>query len=180
MTKRKVEVVPYSPEWENLFNREQALLKDLFGKNEVGIYHIGSTSVPGLNAKPIIDVLIEVETLELIDFVTVDIERVGYEAKGEHGIAGRRFFQKSNKNGVRLYHVHAFKKGNPEIDRHLVFRDFLQTHPEKAAKYAEVKQQAAAKNPYDIETYMIEKEPIIKELEQQAFRWRLKNKKRQL
>ncbi|MBY0096474.1 GrpB family protein [Mesobacillus maritimus] len=174
MIKRKVEVVPYSSVWENLFTREQVLLKELFGKNEVGIYHIGSTSVPGLSAKPIIDVLIEVETLELIDLITKDIERAGYEAKGENGIAGRRFFQKSNKNGVRLYHVHAFKKGNPEINRHLVFRDYLRIHPEKAAKYAEVKQQAAARNPYDIETYMIEKEPIIKELEQEALRWRLK------
>ena len=179
MIKREVEVFPYSPEWENSFNRELALIKELFGKNEVGIYHIGSTSVPGLSAKPIIDVLIEVETLRMMDLVTQDMERAGYEAKGENGIAGRRFFQKS-KNGVRLYHVHAFKKGNPEIERHLVFRDYLRTHPEKAAKYAKVKQQAAARNPYDIETYMIEKEPIIKELEQEALRWRLNTKKRQL
>jgi GrpB-like predicted nucleotidyltransferase (UPF0157 family) len=172
MTKRKVEVVPYSPDWENLFNSEQALLKDLFGKNAVGIYHIGSTSVPGLSAKPIIDVMIEVENLGLIDFVTDDIERVGYEAKGENGIAGRSFFQKSNENGVRLYHVHAFEQGNIEINRHLVFRDYLRTHPEHAAKYAEVKQRAAARNPYDIESYMMEKEPIIKELEKQAYKWR--------
>jgi GrpB-like predicted nucleotidyltransferase (UPF0157 family) len=171
MTRRKVEVVPYSPNWEDLFNREQALLKALFGKSQVSIYHIGSTSVPGLSAKPIIDVLIEAENLELIDLVTEEIENAGYESKGENGIAGRRFFQKSNENGVRLYHVHAFEKGNPEIERHLVFRDYLRTHPEQAAKYAEVKQQAAARNPYDIEAYMIEKEPIIKELEQQAYKW---------
>lgn len=172
MARRKVEVVPYSPDWENLFNREQALLKDLFGKSLVSIYHIGSTSVPGLVAKPIIDILIEVESLELIDFVTRDLERTGYEARGENGIARRRFFQKSNENGVRLYHVHAFEKGNPEINRHLVFRDYLRTHPEQAAKYADVKQQAAARNPYDIETYMVEKEPIIKEIEHQAYKWR--------
>lgn len=172
MTKRKVEVVPYSPDWENLFNSEKALLKDLFGKIEVGIYHIGSTSVPGLSAKPIIDILIEAENLEFIDFVTGDIERAGYEAKGENGIDGRRFFLKSNENGVRLYHVHAFEKGNQEINRHLVFRDYLRTYPKQAAKYAEVKQRAAASNPYDIESYMVEKEPIIKELEKQAYKWR--------
>lgn len=175
MARRKVDVVPYSPNWENLFNREQALLKNLFGKSQVNIYHIGSTSVPGLVAKPIIDILIEVESLELVDFVTQDLERAGYEARGENGIARRRFFQKSNENGVRLYHVHAFEKGNSEINRHLLFRDYLRTHPEQAAKYADVKQQAAARNPYDIETYMIEKEPIIKELEQQAYKWRQYN-----
>jgi GrpB-like predicted nucleotidyltransferase (UPF0157 family) len=172
MTRRKVEVVPYSPDWENLFNREQARLKNLFGKSQVSIYHIGSTSVPGLRAKPIIDILIEAENLELIDFVTEDMERAGYEAKGENGIAGRRFFLKSNESGVRFYHVHAFEKGNAEIERHLIFRDYLRTHPEQAVKYAEVKKQAAARNPYDIESYMNEKEPIIKELEQQAYKWK--------
>lgn len=172
MTRRKVEVVPYSPQWKERFTEEQSLLGELFGNGKVVIYHIGSTSVPGLCAKPIIDILIEAESIDLVDSVTAGIEEVGYEPKGENGIPGRRFFQKSNAKGVRTFHVHAFVKGNPEIYRHLVFRDYLRAHPEQAGRYGAVKERAAAEHTYDIEGYMDVKEPIIKELEQLAFKWK--------
>ncbi|SEM87381.1 GrpB domain, predicted nucleotidyltransferase, UPF0157 family [Mesobacillus persicus] len=175
MSKRKVEVIPYSPQWKERFNEEQSLFRELFGNGKVAIYHIGSTSVPGLSAKPIIDILIEAERMDLVDSVTAEIEKAGYEPKGENGIPGRRFFQKSDENGVRTFHVHAFEKGNPEIYRHLVFRDYLRAHPEQAKRYGEIKQWAAVEHTYDIEGYMDEKESIIKELEHLAFKWKPSN-----
>ena len=172
MSKRKVEVVPYHPRWLVLFKEEEALLGKWFHEDEVLIHHIGSTSVPGLSAKPIIDVLLETVSIKLIDEATPMFEEAGYESKGENGIPGRRYFQKVDKQGNHLYHVHAFEKGNPEVQRHLVFRDYLRAHSEQAKKYGEIKEKAAAKHPDNIEAYMDEKDPYIKLIEQQAYVWK--------
>lgn len=172
MNKRKVEVVPYLFEWKDLFKNEQAHLRHIFSQGEIKIHHIGSTSVPGLSAKPIIDILIEVESLAVIDSAMPALEKAGYQAKGENGIPGRRYFKKNNENGIRLFHVHAFAKGSPEIYRHLVFRDYLQAHPDEARKYGSIKERAAAGNPNDIGSYIHEKTPVIKELENRATEWR--------
>ncbi|MFS0635708.1 GrpB family protein [Mesobacillus foraminis] len=172
MNRRKVEVVPYSSDWSKQFKKEQERLMTIFIKGDVVIHHIGSTSVPGLSAKPIIDILIEAENLSVIDFAVSAMENAGYVAKGENGIPGRRYFQKSDRNGVRLYHVHGFAKGSYEVYRHLVFRDFLRAHPDEAHRYAEVKERAAARNTYRIDSYIQEKSPIIVELEKKARDWR--------
>lgn len=171
MTSRRVEVVPYRSEWQELFSNEEMLLKKIFKTADVTIHHIGSTSVPGLSAKPIIDILLSAEKLEDVEEVTPQLETEGYEAKGENGIKGRRYFQKSD-NGIRKVHLHAFEKGNLELHRHLVFRDFLREHPEEAKRYAKVKERAARKYEFDIESYIAEKSPIVKELEQKAMRWK--------
>lgn len=172
MTKRRVEVVPYHSEWKDLFEKEKQLLATIFQPHVVDIHHIGSTSVPGLSAKPIIDILLAADKLAEVDQATPQIEDVGYEAKGENGIPGRRYFQKSDENGIRKVHLHAYEKGNPELHRHLVFRDYLREHPEEANRYAEVKERAAKMFEYDIESYIAEKSSLVKELEQKALQWR--------
>ncbi|MEH7441782.1 GrpB family protein [Bacillus sp. JJ1122] len=172
MTRRRVEVIPYQEEWKQLFENEKECLKNIFHPNNVDIHHIGSTSVPGLSAKPIIDILLAADKLADIDQATAQIVTAGYEAKGENGIPGRRYFQKSDKNGIRKVHLHAFVKGSHELQRHLVFRDYLFEHPEEAKKYAAIKEKAAEKYEYDIESYIAEKSPLVKELEQKALQWR--------
>lgn len=172
MTRRRVEVVPYNPEWETLFENEKQLLKSIFLPAEVEIYHIGSTSVPGLSAKPIIDIMLAAHSLEQVEKATPAIESAGYVAKGENGIARRRYFQKHDENGVRKVHLHSYEKGSHQLYRHLVFRDYLRAHPGEASKYAEVKEKAAQKYEYDIESYIAEKSPIVKELEHKAMQWR--------
>ncbi|WP_245243456.1 GrpB family protein [Mesobacillus selenatarsenatis] len=172
MTRRRVEVVPYNPEWETLFEKEKQLLESIFNGGEVEIHHIGSTSVPGLSAKPIIDIMLAADILEQVDKATTAIEAAGYEAKGENGIPGRRYFQKHDENGIRKVHLHSFEKGSHQLHRHLVFRNYLRAHPSEASKYAEVKEKAALKYEYDIDSYIAEKSPIVKELEQKAMLWR--------
>ena len=114
---RVVEVVDYDPNWKNTFETERVLLAKAIGINAVKIEHIGSTSVVGLAAKPVIDILIEVTDLKELDNTAENIEALGYTIKGENGISGRRYFQKGGNQ--RSHHVHAFQtndfhKMNPE------------------------------------------------------------------
>lgn len=171
MTRRRVEVVPYSPEWKTLFEKEKQLLEAIFSA-KVEIHHIGSTSVPGLSAKPIIDIILAADSLEQVEKATTAIEAAEYEAMGENGIPGRRYFQKHDENGIRKVHLHSFEKGSHQIYRHLVFRDYLRSHPEESGRYASVKEEAARKYEYDIESYIAEKSPIVKEIERKAMQWR--------
>jgi GrpB-like predicted nucleotidyltransferase (UPF0157 family) len=172
VTHRRVEVVPYNPEWEMLFEKEKQVLESIFKPADVEIYHIGSTSVPGLSAKPIIDIMLAADSLEQVEKATPDLDAAAYEAKGENGIPGRRYFQKHDENGIRKVHLHSYEKGSYQLYRHLVFRDYLRAHPREASKYAAVKEIAAQKYEYDIESYIAEKSPIVKELEQKAMQWR--------
>jgi GrpB-like predicted nucleotidyltransferase (UPF0157 family) len=172
MTRRRVEVVPYNPEWETLFEKEKQLLESIFNSPDVDIYHIGSTSVRGLSAKPIIDIMLAADTLEQVERATPAMEAAGYDAKGENGIPRRRYFQKHDENGIRKVHLHSYEKGSHQLNRHLVFRDYLRAHPLEARKYAEVKEIAAQKYEYDIDSYIAEKSPIVLELEQKAMLWR--------
>ena len=171
MTRRRVEVVPYNPEWKTLFENEKQLLESIFKPAEVEIHHIGSTSVPGLSAKPIIDIMLAADSLEQVEKATPAIEAAGYEAKGENGIQGRRYFQKHDENGIRKVHLHSFEKGSHQLYRHLVFRDYLRFHPHDASKYSVVKEKAALKYEFDIDSYIAEKSPTVKEIEQKAMLW---------
>ncbi|WP_462412108.1 GrpB family protein [Neobacillus sp. Marseille-QA0830] len=171
MSARRVEVVPYRSEWVELFQKESQRIKSIFVSHEVIIHHIGSTSVPGLSAKPIIDLLAEVRDITIFDEAIPILEAEGYIAKGENGIPGRRFFIKNNPGGERLYHLHAFQTGSLEVHRHLLFRDYLRQHPEDANRYAEVKMTGAKQFPNDIDSYINYKESIIKEIEKSTIEW---------
>ncbi|MGG2185758.1 GNAT family N-acetyltransferase [Bacillus altitudinis] len=167
--RRKVEVVEFKKEWHEEFRQEKQRLKQIIQKIWIEGYHIGSTSVTGLVAKPIIDILIEVSDIEEIDRKKERFEHLGYEALGENGIKGRRFFQKGGLN--RTHHVHVYERNHPDVKRHLLFRDYLRVHPERAEAYASVKEQLAKQYPEDIQSYMAGKNEIIKEIENEAYRW---------
>lgn len=172
MKKRRVEVVPYNAEWKTLFEKEKNLIAGVFNQTEVEIHHIGSTSVHGLSAKPIIDIMLAAESLEIVEKATPALEAAGYDARGENGIPGRRYFHKCDENGIRKVHLHAFEKGSYQLYRHLVFRDYLRSHPEEAARYASVKEEAARQYEYDIESYITAKSPTVLEIEGKARLWK--------
>jgi GrpB-like predicted nucleotidyltransferase (UPF0157 family) len=138
----------------------------------VAIHHIGSTAIAGLPAKPIIDVLLEVKDIERLDRDTPRLEALGYEAKGEFGIPGRRYFRKDDARGIRTHHVHAFKAGNAHIARHLAFRDYMRAHPDEAQTYGALKQRLTHEHPHDSEAYIDGKDAFIKEQERRALAWR--------
>ncbi len=168
----RVEVVSHNPIWRNEFERESKQVTSALGENVVLIHHMGSTAIPNIYAKPVIDLLVEVNDITQVDEHSSEMEAVGYEAMGEFGIPGRRFFRKDNKAGVRTHHVHAFEAASPEIERHLAFRDYMMAHPEDAQRYSELKRALVKKlHESDIDGYMDGKDGFIKEMEKRAVAW---------
>jgi GrpB-like predicted nucleotidyltransferase (UPF0157 family) len=163
MSLRVVEVVPYHPRWPVLFEDEAALLRRTLGDVAVHIHHIGSTSVPGLVAKPIIDILLEVTSLAALDALNEAMRAIGYEPRGELGIPRRRYFPKGGMD--RTHQVHAFVVGDEHGMRHLAFRDYLRAHPETAKEYGELKIAIARDCDNDIERYCDGKDAYVKRVE---------------
>jgi GrpB-like predicted nucleotidyltransferase (UPF0157 family) len=169
---RRIVVVKYDPTWKLEFEAEAKRIALALGDLVVDLHHIGSTAIPGIFAKPIIDVLLEVDHIDELDERTSDMEELGYEAKGEFGIPGRRYFRKNDVSGERTHQVHAFEVESLEIKRHLAFRDYMIAHPEVAQMYSELKLRLARKYPNDIEGYMDGKDSFIKKHESRAIAWR--------
>ena len=165
----KVEVLEFDPKWIERFNSEKLLITECLGKLVVKIHHIGSTSVSGLAAKPIIDIIIEVGSLSTLDSYKSEIELIGYEAMGEFGISGRRYYLKGGSN--KSHQMHAFKSGDVNVKRHIAFRDYLKTHPVVAREYEKLKIQLARTCNNDIEQYCDGKDEFIKYYESKAIRW---------
>ena len=167
----RVVVVPYDPQWPREFERAADEVRAAVGANARAVHHIGSTSIPGIHAKPVIDILAVVADLATLDARAGEMRRIGYEVMGEFGIAGRRYFRRDDAAGRRTHQVHAFAEGSPHVARHLAFRDFLRAHPAVAAEYGELKRKLAAAHPQDIEAYMDGKDAFIKETERRAQAW---------
>jgi GrpB-like predicted nucleotidyltransferase (UPF0157 family) len=168
---RRVEVVPYDPLWPREFERASAEVASALGPDLLAIHHIGSTAIPGIHAKPVIDMLPVVADLAAVDRRTPDIERLGYEAMGEFGIEGRRYFRRDDPTGRRTHQIHAFAQHSLHLTRHLAFRDFMRAHPKLAHQYGELKLRLAAAHPHDMEAYMDGKHAFIKETLTRAIEW---------
>ncbi|MFH1680465.1 MAG: GrpB family protein [Candidatus Eisenbacteria bacterium] len=160
-SRRAIEVVPHDPAWASLFREEERKLRALFGGALLVIHHIGSTAVPGLAAKPIVDMLGVARDIGVADGRNGAMARLGYRAMGEYGIPGRRFFIREVQGG-RTHHLHVFGDRHPRIRDHLGFRDHLLGHPEEAQAYGRLKQELARRFPHDIEAYMAGKDPFIR------------------
>ena len=148
---RKIIVVPYDNRWPEMFEAESSLLKTLLGSVAKNVHHIGSTSVPGLSAKPVIDMLLEVSDIDELDTYTSAMARAGYVARGENGIPGRRYFIKGGDQ--RSHQVHAFAAGDRQVLRHLALRDYLRINNDIADMYAELKHSAALLSRNDAHRY---------------------------
>lgn len=168
--KEEIELAPHTPDWEDLFNKEAERISLALEGTLKAIHHIGSTSIPGIVAKPIVDILPVVKDIQTVDRLTPAMEALGYEAKGEFGMPGRRFFMKK-KNGKRLFNVHVFEEGHPDIRRHLLFRDYLRAHPEDARAYSELKKSLVKKSSDDLEQYGWGKDDLIQSIQEKAFLW---------
>ncbi|WP_337014073.1 GrpB family protein [Pantoea sp. AS142] len=156
---RKIIVVPYDNKWPEMFEAESLLIKILLGGVAKDIHHIGSTSVPGLSAKPVIDILLEVSDINELDGYNRAMINAGYVARGENGIPGRRYFIKGGDK--RSHQVHAFAVGDMQVLRHLVFRDYLRENTNIAEKYAELKHSAAILSRNDAYRYNVLKANFI-------------------
>jgi GrpB-like predicted nucleotidyltransferase (UPF0157 family) len=154
----------YSPDWPAAFHQEAERIKALLGDELVRVHHIGSTSVPGLAAKPIIDLLPLVRDIARIDPLTPAMQAAGYKAWGEYGLAGRRYFTK-DRGEHRTHNLHVYQADNPDIDRHLAFSAYLRSHEQARKDYEALKRQVYAAHPADIGAYNDGKDAWIKRLE---------------
>ena len=117
-----ITVLDYDPEWPLKYNKERDHIIEILKDNCLSIYHIGSTSVPGLAAKPIIDIMVVVRSLAQADLAAEKFSDLGYEYLGEFGIAGRRYLRKGGDE--RTHQLHIFQADDwKNIQRHLAFRD---------------------------------------------------------
>ncbi|WP_152393209.1 GrpB family protein [Paenibacillus guangzhouensis] len=163
-------VVEHNPHWREMYLEEEREIQEILSDVLVNSYHMGSTAVPGLKAKPIIDILLVVTDINALDNYTLPFEKLGYEVMGEFGIRGRRYFRKGGDN--RTHQIHAFQFDHiQEIERHLIFRDYLCHQPEVVKDYGELKSMLAQKYPNDIEAYGDGKDDFVKKVEKQALLW---------
>lgn len=137
-------IVSHDPRWAAVFRTESRSLADALGPSRVELHHIGSTAVPGLVAKPTVDILLVAPDLDAIDAGAAALQALGYEARGAYGVERRRYFARLDQTGaVRGFHVHGFARGDPHVTRHLRFRDVLIARPDIAEAYAALKRGLA-------------------------------------
>lgn len=164
----KVRLSDYSGDWIRLYQDEAAFLSSIFGDEIARFEHFGSTSVPGMKAKPVIDMMGIVRDIESIDRYNDQMRLLGYDVAGEWGIPGRRLFRKGGED--RTHHIHFYQIDNPQIERHLIFRDYLRCHPEAVARYSEFKEELAERFEHTSE-YSPAKKAFVSEMEQLALAW---------
>jgi GrpB-like predicted nucleotidyltransferase (UPF0157 family) len=160
----------YDPEWPRLAADHSRRLQAL-GSAIVIVHHIGSTSVPGLAAKPIIDLMPIVSDLAELDRLRERVEALGYGWHGELGIAGRRYCTLDDQAGLRAVQLHIFQVNSPHVERHIALRDYLRAHPEIARAYENEKRRAQNLYPEDSHRYGDEKAAWIRDAEVKALDW---------
>ena len=161
MNTRRVIVEPYDEAWARDFADIEAELRAALGELALGIEHVGSTSVRGLAAKPIIDIDVVIADASRLDEVIAALGRIGYRHEGDLGIPGREAFDYEGKAHLRRHHLYVCAQDSAELRRHLAFRDYLRAHPDAVQAYSRVKEEGAALYPNDIDGYIAHKAPFI-------------------
>ena len=164
MKTKRVVVLPYDPKWKDDLEAIKREIADAVGELTVSAEHVGSTSVEGMSAKPIIDIDVVIKDESVFEEVVRRLAGIGYIHEGDLGIKGREAFRYSGKNHLREHHLYVCPQDSRELFRHVRFRDFLRGHPEAVKRYSEVKETAARLFPDNIDGYMEYKAPCIKEI----------------
>jgi GrpB-like predicted nucleotidyltransferase (UPF0157 family) len=161
----QLQLSPYEPNWSQLFLAEKEQLCASLGNHILDIQHIGSTSIPGMPAKPILDIGVAVANFEEASRCIPLLEQLGFTYKGENGIPRRHYFVKGNP---RTHHLHMLEVASAEWKNHLLFRDYLRNNPETAQAYARLKQTLATQFANNREAYQSGKESFIQAVLQKA------------
>jgi GrpB-like predicted nucleotidyltransferase (UPF0157 family) len=150
----KVELCPYDSQWAGDAIKEGDTLAPAIGLHLLTIHHVGSTAIPGIHAKPILDLMPVVSILSELDGRKSDIMARGHEWWGEFGLPGRRYCTRNDPvTGRRLVQLHCFAEGSPEIVSHLAFRDYLRACPDIASAYDREKLRCQGLHPDDSHAY---------------------------
>jgi len=156
---KKVVVVPYDEKWKTEFERIKEELLVVLEKYIIAIEHVGSTSVKGLAAKPVIDIDVIMKDYNSFEDIKSRLAEIGYEHEGDLGIKDRQAFKYDNKPHLMIHHLYVCPAYSEELKRHIAFRDYLRQNLNDRDWYGEVKMLAAERYPDDINSYMIAKSP---------------------
>jgi GrpB-like predicted nucleotidyltransferase (UPF0157 family) len=156
-----VQLTSYRAEWVALFAQEKQRVLAAIGAHILDIQHVGSTSIPGMPAKPVLDIAVAVRSFEEAIVCIAPMEELAYRYRGQLGIPNRHYFVKGEP---RTHQVHMLERHGTEWERMLLFRDFLCAHPPEAAEYAALKYRLAAAYPTDVEQHTNSKSAFIEDV----------------
>jgi GrpB-like predicted nucleotidyltransferase (UPF0157 family) len=166
-------LAPYDPEWSRMFDEEQDRIQTAIGEWAVAIEHVGSTAIPGIAAKPIIDIGVALRSFEDALYCITPLVEIGYECLGEFGIPRRIYFRKRtdtpapgqdpNPGVGRTHQVHMYEETHEQFVNHLAFRDYLRAHPDDARAYEDLKHRLAAEHG-DVEAYADAKSDFVRQI----------------
>ena len=164
-----VRLEPHDPEWARLYERERERLLAAISPHLLDLQHVGSTAIPGILAKPILDIAAAVASFEGAAVCVAPLEALGYVYRGENGIPRRHYFVLRAPDGeTTLVHLHVLEIGSAEWENHLLFRDDLRSHPQHALAYQALKEQLAEQYHKDRPAYTEGKAAFILRLLEQA------------
>lgn len=158
-----VQLVSYQPAWKKLFEEEVARLRLALGNRCLQIEHIGSTAIEGMDAKPIIDILVAVDDLSAAGKLVPILKKLGYALKEDDDVPERIFFRKGPPNR-RTHHLSLTEPATTYWKQHLLFRDYLREHPEMAEQYRQLKRRLAEQYPNDRRLYASGKKGFIEKV----------------
>ena len=164
MSTKHVVVLPYDKQWEQDFLQIKNELQNALGDLALRIEHVGSTSVQGLSAKPIIDIDVVIKDQTVLEDVISALNAIGYRHEGNMGIEGREAFKYDDKPHLKKHHLYVCTQDSAELARHIAFRDHLRQDPEAVREYSLVKEKGAELFPYDIDKYIEYKSPFIEKI----------------
>ena len=167
MITKHVVVLPYDEQWKHDFLQIKAELTNVLGQLAIEIEHVGSTSVQGLSAKPIIDIDVVIKDYSGLENAISALGKIGYQHEGNLGIAGREAFKYGGKEHLRKHHLYVCPEDSPELKRHIEFRDYLKTHPDAVREYSRIKEEGAELYPDDIDRYIEHKSTFIEKINEE-------------
>lgn len=159
---RTIEIMPYNPEWKTEFKKIKMMLEGYIGDLTLRIEHVGSTSVEGLAAKPIIDIDVVIESYDILPNIIQRLEKEGYQHQGNLGIEGREAFQRTYKDDFMKYHLYVCPMNSKGYLEHIALRDYLSSNQAARQEYEELKYRLAENYRYDIDRYCEGKTNFIK------------------
>ncbi len=153
LKRHTVKLVEHNEHWAIAFLETKEQLSKALANLIIDIQHIGSTSIIGIPAKPILDIAIGIKSVEVIPKCIIRLEKIGYEFRGDSGAEGGFLFVKCSEPDVRTHHIHIVEISDVQWSNYLNFRDHLNAYPESANAYSILKQELAKKYPNDRKAY---------------------------
>lgn len=168
---RPYSITEYDPQWVDRFNEHAKRIKGIMGRVALEIHHIGSTSIPGMVAKPNIDIEVVVPSLEAARRLSKKMTMAGYTSRGDYSKIGEEYFTEDAENGERLASIHVFPVGHPDIQTQLDFRDYIRSHEKDRELYKATKWRLYLQYKDNYGAYDSGKQDVIEAIKMRARNW---------